>query len=181
MLVLLSVPTFLVAYALVSLASSTFGCPSLVAPLTESSAIAAFGRLAMPSIAIAVGAIAFLSRYVRSQVIEYSAKPFAEMARLRGIDERTVLYHHVLRAGLLPIITLFGLYLPWIISGSVAVELIFGWPGVGTLGYEAFLQRDYPVVLTVNLVVAVAVLFASAITDILYRIADPRVAQRIQA
>ena len=131
--------------------------------------------MCLPSLAIALGAIAFLSRYVRAQAIQVTKEPFVDLTRLRGVPEDVITYRHVLRNALLPVITLFGLYLPWIFSGSVAVELIFGWPGLGSLAFEAFLNRDIPIVLTVNLLVALLVMLGSVAAEVFYRMADPRI------
>jgi peptide/nickel transport system permease protein len=91
------------------------------------------------------------------------------------LRESAVLWRHVFRTALLPLVTIVGLTLPHIIGGSFIIETIFSWPGVGLLGYTAILQRDYPVQLGIALIAAVAVLLANLATDIVYGIVDPRI------
>ena len=84
-------------------------------------------------------------------------------------------YHHALRNGLLPFVTMLGLLIPGLIGGSVIIESIFAWPGIGRLGYEAILSRDYPVVISINFVAAVLTLIGTLISDVLYMLVDPRI------
>ena len=86
-----------------------------------------------------------------------------------------MIYHHGLRNALLPFITMFGLTIPGLIGGSVIFETIFAWPGMGRLGFEAILARDFPVILTLNFFAAVLVLLGTLISDVLYAVADPRI------
>ena len=96
-------------------------------------------------------------------------------ARAKGLPEDQVIYHHGLRNALLPFITMFGLMIPGLIGGSVIFETIFAWPGMGRLGFEAILARDFPVILTLNFFAAVLVLLGTLISDVLYAVADPRI------
>ena len=92
-----------------------------------------------------------------------------------GLSEDEVIYKHGLRNALLPFITMFGLIIPGLIGGSVIFETIFAWPGMGRLGYEAILNRDFPVILTLNFIAAVLTLIGTLISDVLYVAADPRI------
>jgi peptide/nickel transport system permease protein len=132
-------------------------------------------HLTIPSLMTAVGGIAVYSRYVRSQMLEVMNHDYIRTARAKGLPEDVVVYHHGLRNALLPFITLFGLMIPGLIGGSVIFESIFGWPGMGRLGYEAILARDFPVILTLNFISAVLVLIGTFISDLLYAVADPRI------
>lgn len=179
--IILSTPTFLLAYLVVYLLGVQTHRPFVgqysigVAESSSGMYIAdRFWHISLPSIAIALGAVAFLSQYVRAQFIEVKHQQYIDLARLRGINEMTITYRHILRNTLLPVITLLGLYFPWIVGGSLAVELVFAWPGIGRLAYDSSLQRDYPVMLTVNFVTALTVFFGSTVADFLYRIVDPR-------
>jgi len=86
-----------------------------------------------------------------------------------------VIYRHGLKNALLPFITMFGLTLPGLIGGSVIFETIFAWPGMGRLGYEAILGRDFPVIMTLNFITAILVLVGTLLSDILYAVVDPRI------
>ncbi len=132
-------------------------------------------HLVVPSIMSAIAGIAILSRYVRSQMLEVISQDYVRTARAKGLDEDTVIYHHALRNALLPFITLFGFLLPGLIGGSVIFEYIFAWPGLGRLGYEAILSRDFPVILTINFIAAALTLAGTFLSDILYAVADPRI------
>jgi peptide/nickel transport system permease protein len=132
-------------------------------------------HLVIPSLMGALTGIAVLSRYVRSQMLEVVQQDYVRTARAKGLDEGTVIYGHALRNALLPFVTMFGFLVPGLISGSVIFEQIFAWPGLGLLGYEAILSRDFPVILTLNFVAAVLTLLGILISDILYALVDPRI------
>jgi peptide/nickel transport system permease protein len=132
-------------------------------------------HLLLPSILGATGGIAVLSRYVRSQMLEVESQDYVRTARAKGLPPDQVHYKHALRNALLPFVTMFGLILPGLIGGSVIIESIFSWPGMGRMAYEAILARDYPVILTVNFVAAILVLIGTFISDLLYMVVDPRI------
>jgi peptide/nickel transport system permease protein len=132
-------------------------------------------HLLLPSILGATGGIAVLSRYVRSQMLEVEGQDYVRTAMAKGLPAEQVHYKHALRNALLPFVTMFGLILPGLIGGSVIIESIFSWPGMGRMAYEAILSRDYPVILTVNFVSAVLVLAGTFVSDLLYMVADPRI------
>ena len=132
-------------------------------------------HLLLPSILGATGGIAILSRYVRSQMLEVESQDYVRTAMAKGVPEEQVHYKHALRNALLPFVTMFGLILPGLIGGSVIIESIFSWPGMGRMAYEAILARDYPIILTVNFVSAVLVLAGTFISDLLYMVVDPRI------
>jgi peptide/nickel transport system permease protein len=132
-------------------------------------------HLVLPSILGATGGIAVLSRYVRSQMLEIIGQDYVRTAWAKGLTGETVYYKHALRNALLPFVTMFGLILPGLIGGSVIIESIFSWPGMGRMAYEAILGRDYPVILTVNFMTAVLVLVGTMISDLLYMVVDPRI------
>ena len=93
----------------------------------------------------------------------------------KGLSPKIVIFKHALRNALLPFVTMFGLILPGLIGGSVIIESIFSWPGMGRMAYEAILARDYPVILTVNFISAVLVLAGTFVSDLLYMLVDPRI------
>ena len=108
-------------------------------------------------------------------MLEELSQDYIRTARAKGLTENTVVYKHALRNALLPMITLLGLTIPYLLSGSVIVEQIFEWDGVGLLYFDSILSRDYPVVMGLTVITAVVTLIASLIADILYAFADPRV------
>ena len=132
-------------------------------------------HLLLPSLLGATGGIAVLSRYVRSQMLEVEGQDYVRTAKAKGLTPDQVHYKHALRNALLPFVTMFGLILPGLIGGSVIIESIFAWPGMGRMAYEAILARDYPAILTINFVSAVLVLIGTFISDLLYLVVDPRI------
>lgn len=132
-------------------------------------------HLLLPSVLGATGGIAILSRYVRSQMLEVEGQDYVRTARAKGLPPDQVHYKHALRNALLPFVTMFGLILPGLIGGSVIIESIFSWPGMGRMAYEAILARDYPIILTINFISAVLVLIGTFISDVLYMLVDPRI------
>jgi peptide/nickel transport system permease protein len=132
-------------------------------------------HLVLPSLLGATAGIAILSRYVRAQMLEVVGSDYVRTARAKGLPEEHVLYGHALANALLPFVTMFGLLLPGLIGGSVIFETIFAWPGIGRLGYEAVLSRDYPVVVSIGFLASVLTLVGTLISDLLYMVVDPRI------
>ncbi len=164
---------FLVGYVQVPLLGlSTFGVEH---PNTLSFVLDRAWHLFAPAAVLAMGGIAVMSRYVRSSMLEVMGDDYIRTARAKGLDETVVFYKHVLRNSLRPVLTFIGFSLPAMLGGAVIVESIFGYPGMGRLGYEAVLERDYPVLVTLNFVGAILVLLGTLVSDILYAVVDPRV------
>lgn len=132
-------------------------------------------HLVLPSIALGVASAASVSRYMRSSMLEVIRQDYIRTARAKGLPEREVILKHALKNALLPIITLLGLYLPFLFSGAVLVEVVFAWPGMGRAIFEAISERDYPVVMATSFIFAVMVVIANLVADILYAIVDPRI------
>ena len=121
-----------------------------------------------------VGAVATM-RFVRARMIEQMHKPFVLLARAKGLCTATILRRHVFRVALLPMVTQLGLAFPVLLSGALVIEVVFAWPGMGRLVYEALLAKDYPVILAANFMTAVLVAGGNLLADFLYRLVDPRV------
>lgn len=179
---LISIPGFFFAYVLIILVVTRFQVPVIgmsTFGLEHASGLTIvmdrIWHLLLPSLLGATGGIAVLSRYVRSQMMEVEGQDYVRTARAKGLPPDQVHYKHALRNALLPFVTMFGLILPGLIGGSVIIESIFSWPGMGRMAYEAILARDYPVILTVNFLSAVLVLVGTFISDILYLVVDPRI------
>ena len=179
---LISIPGFFFAYLLIILVVTHFHV-SVIGMETFGIKMASWPHFIMdrvwhlliPSVLGATAGIAVLSRYVRSQMLEVEGRDYVRTAKAKGLSPEQVHYKHALRNALLPFVTMFGLILPGLIGGSVIIESIFSWPGMGRMAYEAILARDYPIILTVNFVSAVLVLAGTFISDVLYLIVDPRI------
>lgn len=131
--------------------------------------------LALPTFVLASHLLASVARYTRSSMLETMSQDYLRTARAKGLTERTVTIRHALRNSLLPVITLLGVQIPYLLGGTVAIEAIFALPGIGRLALDSVISRDYPVILTINLFIAVLVLVGNLLTDIAYGFADPRV------
>jgi peptide/nickel transport system permease protein len=132
-------------------------------------------HMILPTFCLTYGSLAFLSRFVRGSSLEVIRQDYIRTARAKGLNEARIVYLHVFRNTLIPMLTLLGLLLPTLISGSIILESIFSWPGVGNLFFTSVLARDYPVVMGLSFITAVMVLFSTLIADLLYAWADPRV------
>ncbi|MFQ5653350.1 MAG: ABC transporter permease [Planctomycetota bacterium] len=135
-------------------------------------------HIILPAVTLGVGGAAGISRYMRGQLLEVIRQAYVCTARAKGLSERAVVFKHALRNALIPIITITGLSLPFLLSGSVIVEQVFAWPGMGRVAVAAAFQRDYPMFLAVNLIFATMVIAGNLIADVLYAVADPRVRYR---
>jgi peptide/nickel transport system permease protein len=132
----------------------------------------------LPTFCLTYGSLAFLSRFVRGSSLEVIRQDYIRTARAKGLDETRIVYTHVFRNTMIPVLTLLGLVLPTLISGSIILESIFSWPGVGNLFFNSVLARDYPVVMGLSTITAVMVLFSTLFADLLYAWVDPRVTYR---
>lgn len=131
-------------------------------------------HLALPAAAIGLPAAAATARFVRSTVLERLAEPYVQSARARGLSPGRVLWTHALRSGLAPIAQLAGLSLAALLSGTIAVEVVFAWPGIGRATYDALVARDYPLLLAGTALSATFVLAGSFLAEALQAWLDPR-------
>jgi peptide/nickel transport system permease protein len=180
---LYSLPDFWVALLLIIL----FGVKLKILPLYGMEAIGSKDlgffaywldrarHMVLPTICLTYGSLAFLSRFVRGSTLEVIRQDYVRTARAKGLEEGRVVYSHVFRNTLIPILTLLGLILPTLISGSIILEAIFSWPGIGALFYESVLARDYPTVMGLSFISSLLVLLSTLVADLLYAWADPRV------
>jgi peptide/nickel transport system permease protein len=122
-----------------------------------------------------VGWVAWYSRFLRSSMLEVISQDFIRTARAKGQIERKVLYNHALKNALIPLVTMFALDFPYIFTGSLYVELLFSWPGMGRLFYNAATSRDYPILLAILIIGAGIVILSNLLADIAYAYLDPRV------
>lgn len=131
--------------------------------------------LVLPTLVLGTNLLASVARYTRASMLEALAQDYIRTARAKGLRDQIVIFRHALRNSLLPVITLLGVQIPFLLGGSVAVETIFALPGIGRLALDSVVVRDYPVILTINVMLAVLVLVGNLLSDIAYGIADPRV------
>jgi peptide/nickel transport system permease protein len=132
-------------------------------------------HLALPVFISAFGGLAGLSRYVRNSMLDTLTSDYIKYARAKGLKESTVIYKHALRNALIPVVTILGLSLPSLIGGGFIFETIFAYPGMGRLGYEAIMSRDYPVVMAVGTIAALLTLVGNLLADLTYAYVDPRI------
>jgi peptide/nickel transport system permease protein len=132
-------------------------------------------HLILPVTMGAVGWVAWYSRFLRSSMLDVIHQDYIRTARAKGLRERVVLYRHALKNAAIPLVTIFALDMPYIFAGSLYVELIFSWPGMGRLYYQSATNRDYPMLMAVLIVSAAFVFIANLLADIAYAMLDPRV------
>jgi peptide/nickel transport system permease protein len=132
-------------------------------------------HLVLPALSLTLVLAAGVARYVRASMLEVIHQDYIRTARAKGLPESTVIFKHALRNGLIPVVTLFGLYFPFLLSGTVFIEYVFSWPGMGKLLVDSILQRDYPVVLAGTFLFGGMVVVGNLLADILYGVVDPRI------
>ncbi len=135
-------------------------------------------HMVLPVLALTLAPAAGVARYTRAAVLEVMGQPFVRAARARGLDEGRVVVRHALRNALMPLVTLLGLYLPFLLAGSVLVESVFAWPGMGKLIIDAIGARDLPLVLGNAVLYTFAVIGGNLLADVMYAAVDPRVRVR---
>jgi peptide/nickel transport system permease protein len=149
--------------------------PPIVPQASLGQLIADPADIALPVITLTLVTIALFSRYIRSSTIESLTQDWVRSVRAKGFKEVDLAWRHVLRNSVGPVVTLVGLTLPVVVGGAVVVESVFNYPGMGLLLWNAAQDEDYPVILGVTLVVAVATVIGSFLADVLYAVIDPRV------
>ncbi len=132
-------------------------------------------HLVLPAFTLGIVFLAQYSRLTRASMLEVLGSDYIRTARAKGVPERTVFGKHALRNAILPVVTIAGLQFGSIVSGAVLVETVFNWPGLGTLAFQSILARDYPTVLGILFFSSLIVIIMNIVTDILYRIVDPRI------
>ncbi len=132
-------------------------------------------HMLLPALALGAGLAGILMRMTRSAVLEVTREDFVQVARAKGLMNRVVLWRHVLRNALLPIVTVLGLEIGQLLSGSIITETVFAWPGTGSLLITGVSSRDYPLVTGLVLVYALAFVLINLLIDVLYAVIDPRI------
>lgn len=182
-LLLYSLPSFWVALLLMEFFSVKLGVLPLYGMTSQDyDQLSAAGKIldrlhhfALPVTTLAYAQLAIFARFSRSALLEVIHQDFITAARAKGLSESAVVLRHAFRNALIPLISLLGLAIPYLISGSVIVEQIFQWDGVGRLYFESVLARDYPTVMGLTVLTALVTLAANLLADLLYGAADPRI------
>jgi peptide/nickel transport system permease protein len=170
-----SMPVFWLGLLLIVLFSITLGWLPSGFQQNQTSLFSQLNGLILPIMTLTLVTVALFSRYMRSSMLENLVQDYVRTAKAKGVPSRTILFRHVLRNALIPVITLIGLSIPGILSGAVITEFVFNYPGMGLLFVNAAVTDDFPVLLGVVVVVGVATVIGSLIADILYAVADPRI------
>ena len=145
-------------------------------PVLPPSGTGGVRHLVLPAVTLGAALAGIVMRLTRSSVLEVLGEDYVRTGRAKGLAERTVLYRHALRNGMLPVITIVGLQTGALLGGTVAIETVFAWPGLGFFTYQALLQRDYPVIMGSLLLYAASYLVVNLLTDLAYLAVDPRIA-----
>jgi peptide/nickel transport system permease protein len=132
-------------------------------------------HLILPALTLAAGIGALLARMTRSTMLEVLGQDYVRTARAKGLPRQVVTLQHAFRNALIPLLTVIGLQIGYVLGGAVLVEQVFAWPGIGTLAVNAILARDFPLVQGVTLLVAATYVFTNLLTDLAYSLVDPRV------
>lgn len=177
----LAIPNFffgLIAIYLFAINLGWFPSQGTVSGINVSGISGVFDRLhhlVLPGITLGLAGTATYMRYMRSEVIDVLSSDYIRTAKAKGMSDRNVLYKHTLRNALIPIITLMGFEFGALISGAVITEQVFNFPGLGTLFLQSITNRDYPVIMTINLLFGIFILVGNLLADIFYCIVDPRI------
>ena len=182
-LVLYSIPSFWLGIILILLFSYTFRVfPPSGLHSFNFSEMSFVGKIYdtaihifLPAFTLGTAPMAAIARFTRNMMLRVLSQTYIKTAKAKGLDQKTIFYKHILPNALLPVITLFGLYLPLFFAGSIVVEEIFSIPGIGKLTVDSIFQRDYPLTVGITLFVSFIVIIGNLISDILYSIFDPRI------
>jgi peptide/nickel transport system permease protein len=129
----------------------------------------------MPATVLALPTIAVVMRFTRSSLLEVLNQDFIRTADAKGLSQQKVYLKHALRNALIPVITVFGLSIPFLFGGAYITEHIFNWPGMGSLGIQSIVAREYPVIMALNLFTSMLVMFGNLLADVMYAWTDPRI------
>lgn len=163
-----SMPNFWLGYLLIILFSLNLD----LFPVSGSGGLA---YLVLPAIALGTGMAAIITRLVRTSMLEVIDEEYVDAARSKGLSERIVVYKHALRNALLPVVTIIGLQLGFVLNGAVVIEIVFQRPGLGELLVNAIYARDYPIVQGVVLVIGILFVVTNLLVDLTYQYLDPRI------
>jgi len=171
----LALPSFWIGLLLQLVLAVALGWLPASTTGTDASGPERLKYLIMPTLVLALPTVAIFTRFMRSSMLEVIQQDYVTTARAKGLAETAVTYRHALKNALIPLVTVVGTQLARLLGGSVIVETIFAWPGLGLLAYESILRRDYPVVLALALLTGAFILIVNVLVDLAYLVVDPRV------
>lgn len=175
--VVMSMPVFWIGIGLISLFSARLGWLPSAGTGADIGDVALTDRvrhLILPAVALGLPTAATLALYTRSSLVEIMATDYLRTASAKGLSHRSVLWRHAFRNAAIPVTMQIGLALPHLLEGSVVIETVFSWPGIGQLTAASVGRRDYPVLLAIVLMVGLGVTLSSLMTDLAHRVIDPR-------
>ena len=173
-----STPSFFLALVFLSIFSVQLGLLPIGGMYDtgkEATLLSLLRHLIMPACVLGSTMIGSLIQYIRSSMLEVMQEDYVRTARSKGLKERTVVIKHILRNSLIPVVTYLGMEIPLLMGGAVVTEQVFSWPGLGNLMLKSINTRDYPVIMGVTIITAVAVLVFNLLTDLFYGVLDPRI------
>jgi len=132
-------------------------------------------HMIMPVIVLSITQAASLLRYTRSSMLEVMSKDYIRTARAKGLSRNKTIWTHGFRNSLISIVTVICMQIPTMFSGALITETVFVWPGIGMLNYEAILNRDYPLIMGITMLLAVIIVLSNLLADLLYAVVDPRI------
>jgi peptide/nickel transport system permease protein len=135
----------------------------------------AVAHLILPVTALVLGQLAVATRLTRAAVVEELGKPYVRAARARGLGQAVIIRRHVLKNALNPVLTMLGLQFGWLLGGTVLVEVVFSWPGLGQYAFNSFRTFDYNPIIGITVITTVAFLLVNLVVDLLYPVLDPRI------
>jgi peptide/nickel transport system permease protein len=171
----LSMPNFWFALMLILLFAVRWDVLPAVGAGAGKPALERLKYFILPTVVLAFNYMATYVRFMRSSMLENVRQDYVRTARAKGLPERSVLFGHALKNAILPVITVVGMSIPRLIGGSIIIESVFAWPGIGRLGYDAVLRRDYPTIMGLTILTAAFVMCTNLVVDVLYSLADPRI------
>ena len=164
----IATPNFWLGILLIYIFSVTLGW-------LPSARMGGFSHYILPTITLGTFLVAGFMRLIRSSMLELLDSEFVKLARIKGLSEWIVVWKHCLRNALIPVLTLWGVFMGGLVTGAIVTETVFAWPGIGRLTYEAVIFRDFPLLQAVIIMDAILVLFINLLVDILYAYIDPRI------
>lgn len=178
----ISIPGFFIALLIIKIFAINLGWFPISGLSTVGEKLTGFDKfidvvkhMILPVISMTVLEVASLMRYTRSSMLDVFNQNYIRTARAKGLNEKIIIYKHAFRNALIPIVTLLSMSLGYIVAGTILIETIFVWPGMGTLFYQAIANRDYPLVMGCAMILSSCILLANLISDIVYCIVDPRI------
>ena len=172
----LSMPNFWFALILIQIFSLRLGwLPTFGDGSNAGTIVDRFPYFVMPVLVLGLATVPWYARFMRSSMLDVLQQDYIRAACARGVPERLVLFRHALKPAILPVITVIGLSLPRLVGGSVIVETIYAWPGIGRLAYDSILRKDFPVVMALTLLTAAFVIVLNLVMDVVYTQLDPRI------